>query len=245
MMLIKKPKQQGAALIAVLLILVVVTLLGISAMRMGLTGLTVATNSQISSLLFQAADKGMSDMQNAIRNGGTNTADISIAMSAVGLVSALKGADVAYCVIPSTTATVSSGTNTVQGLKAGACDTAVDTNFLNARGITITQVNYQRRPAQDSDTNSGVTTVTGIGTASNPTPADILILTSTSVMPKLGAASLDTVQKCLSGTGSYMTSGMMSDDAADASVPTITDCLTDKGAVFTTHQDEFKIGFNF
>ena len=126
MMLIKKPKQQGAALIAVLLILVVVTLLGISAMRMGLTGLTVATNSQISSLLFQAADKGMSDMQNAIRNGGTNTADISIAMSAVGLVSALKGADVAYCVIPSTTATVSSGTNTVQGLKAGACDTAVD-----------------------------------------------------------------------------------------------------------------------
>ena len=58
-MLIKKPKQQGAALIAVLLILVVVTLLGISAMRMGLTGLTVATNSQISSLLFQAADKGI------------------------------------------------------------------------------------------------------------------------------------------------------------------------------------------
>ena len=237
MMLIKKSeqknKQHGAALIAVLLILVVVTLLGISAMRMGLTGLTVATNSQLSSLLFQAADKGMTDFQNAIRNNGTSGASVAAAMKSDGLISALKGRDVAYCLTPTASASL--------GLTAGACDTGASASFLNARQITMTQVNYQRRRKSEYDASAGMDS----GTGNTPIPTDILIVPSTSVMPTLGSASLSTVNGCLRGTDAYMTSGLLSDDALDASEPTITDCLTDKGAVFTTHQDEFEVGFQF
>jgi Tfp pilus assembly protein PilX len=50
--------QQGAALIAVLIVLLIVTVLGITAMRMGLSSLALANNSQMSQLLFQTADMG-------------------------------------------------------------------------------------------------------------------------------------------------------------------------------------------
>ena len=44
-------RQQGAALIAVLIILVVITLLGVTAMRMSLTGLTLAQSHDLNARL--------------------------------------------------------------------------------------------------------------------------------------------------------------------------------------------------
>jgi len=229
---IQKNKQQGAALIAVLIIIVVVTMLGITAMRMGLTGLTIATNSQIGNLLFQAADDGLVKMESAIRNGGASDANIATAMGINGILGA-KGSDVAYCITPIADAMVGA----VAGLTAGACNTSVSANYLSARNISMVQVNYRRRTQNDADSNSGMDTLTSMGTGSNPNPADRLTLTSTAIMPSLGTASETLINNCLN-------SGV-SDDVDDPAVVTITDCLTDAGAVFTTHQDEYEIGFSF
>ena len=45
-------QQKGATLITVLVILVIVTLLGTIAVKMGIVGLKIATNSQVNALLF-------------------------------------------------------------------------------------------------------------------------------------------------------------------------------------------------
>ena len=65
---IKNNQQQGMALIAVLIIVIVVTLLGVTAMRMSMTSLALATNSQASNLLFQAADLGLRSLPTNITN---------------------------------------------------------------------------------------------------------------------------------------------------------------------------------
>ena len=73
-------KQRGAALIAVLIILVVITLLGVTAMRMGLTSLTLATNSQVSQLLFQSADMGTASLMKLVQQ------DTATAMKVGGVI---------------------------------------------------------------------------------------------------------------------------------------------------------------
>ncbi len=67
--------QQGAALIAVLVILVVITLLGVTAMRMGITSLALATNSQVVQVLFQSADIGTNQLFNTVNSTGTAALD--------------------------------------------------------------------------------------------------------------------------------------------------------------------------
>ena len=61
-----RTQQEGVTLITVMIILIVVTLLGLSAMRMSLSSLTMATNSQVTNLLFQSADVGLVQFVNEV-----------------------------------------------------------------------------------------------------------------------------------------------------------------------------------
>ena len=62
--------QRGAALITVLIILIIVTLLGVTAMRMGMSSLALATSSQVSQILFESADVGTEYLNRAILADG-------------------------------------------------------------------------------------------------------------------------------------------------------------------------------
>ncbi len=217
-------KQQGATLIMVLIILVAVSVLGITAMKMGLTGLTLATNSQISNLLFQAADKGMLDMETAIKGP---TGDASTAMAVGGIVG--LGGDTAHCVA------ARAGPDVKSGFTTGACQTTATDNYLSSRQINMVQVNNIRSSFGGLDGNA-ITTGLQMGTGKTGLAAEKLVVTSTSVMVGVGAAEATTINNCMLRP---------SDDAQDAAVTTITDCLTDSGAIFTTHQDEYSLGYSF
>lgn len=222
----KKPttlfhQQQGAALISVLVILIVITILGITAMRMGLTGLTLATNSQISSLLFQAADKGMIDARLV------PTPAVEAALDAAPI---KRGQidEVRYCVVP-----VGGANNVVLGV----CDptNTVQPN-LSPRGISMTQVNIVRSPNFEI-TNSGENALIQGTAQGSGMDNDNILYSSTSVMPTVGSASPTEIRNCLALT---------SDDVVTtptAATVTITDCLTDRGAVFTTHVEEMEMGY--
>lgn len=61
-------KQLGSALIIVLVILVLVTLIGTLAVRSGILGLKLATNSQVSALLLENSDSALFNIENPHQN---------------------------------------------------------------------------------------------------------------------------------------------------------------------------------
>ena len=60
--------QRGAALIVALLILVVVSVLGVSAMKTSMFAAKVATGTRADAMVFEAAESSVADMYNTINN---------------------------------------------------------------------------------------------------------------------------------------------------------------------------------
>jgi hypothetical protein len=213
--------QRGAALITVLVILIIVTLLGISAMRMGMSSLTLATSSQVSQILFEGADVGTEYLNRAI------LADTVAAMNTGGLIGVTSGADTPLCVTPVTGSTTN--------LTAGTCNAdSKPSNYLSKRGVVLTQVAYRRLTVSEGDSNNAEEDISQGGGASATGSAERLKIYSTAVVPSFGSADTAAINGCLQKPSD--------DDEVDtATVTTVTDCLTDAGAVFTTHASEYRI----
>lgn len=217
----KQIQQQGAALISVLIILVVITLLGIAAMRMSISSLSLATNSQVSQLLFQSADFGTIKMVNIIADNPTQ------ALNTSGMLGDTSGAEMTFCLYPNVAATYSSS------FKSGVCDLNGN-DYVSNRNLTATVVTVSRSDVKAFDTNNDASNLVQEGSGDAPLKEEILKVHSTAVMPSFGSASVDDIKGCLT---------KLSDDEKDSATNqyTKTDCLTDKGAVFTTHVSEYKI----
>lgn len=223
--------QQGFALISVLIILVVITLLGVTAMRMGLSSLSLANNSQVSHLLFQTADMGTSQLL------ATASVDLTKALDVDGVLH--LGKNVPLCLTPVAGAKYTNLTD-------AKCDPSNSAHYLSKREVVLTQVSYSRfdpigyqasnqtkSPSLPGATTGAVlSSVTGLS-------KQRLRIYSTSVVPSFGSASKTQISDCLSKPSD-------DDDDPDVegsnnAVETVTDCLTDAGAVFTTHASEYDI----
>ena len=213
--------QKGVTLITVMIILVVITLLGISAMRMSLSSLTLATNSQVTNLLFQSADVGLVQMANEIRK------DAGVADRQGGiLVDAItnEGTEFYYCVTPKDAAST---------LTEGKCDVTDTESFMSGRDAVATQVAVKM--VENTDYVLGTDTLL----AGALVPIKLAIY-STAVLPAFGSATKSKINECLA---------KKNDDSSDTSKATeivsVTDCLTDNGAVFNSQVDEATYGYKF
>lgn len=207
--------QRGAALIAVLVILVVITLLGVTAMRMGITSLALATNSQVVQVLFQSADTGTNQLISTVNQVGS---------AALGTTSVLAGTQGALCVTPAAGATFTN-------LTAGACNANSANSYLNKSQVVLAQVNYEKQLLSGWESNASQSDISDSGQSDNPLgQTQMLLVSSTAVIPSFGSASKGTINTCLSGTATV-----------PATITTISNCLTNAGAVFTTHESEYKI----
>lgn len=219
-----KTLQQGMALISVLVILLIVTLLGVTAMRMGLSGLMLANNSQVSQLLFQSADMGTVQLTNTINENILDSMDVT------GVIGNASGADTHLCLKPTTT-----GTN-FKYFKAGACDPTSSSDYLSKREVVLTQVSYSRRTITDGESSNDLDDISLTGSSISVTGAAEKLKTfSTAVIPSFGTVSASVIKNCLTKTNAD------DEESDNASAETITDCLTDVGAVFTTHATEYRI----
>lgn len=217
-----KSLQRGAALIAVLVILLIVTVLGVTAMRMGLAGLTLANNSQVSQLLFQSADMGTVQLRATIDQNILNAMDVT------GVIGNTAGGDTHLCLKPA------NGT-TFTNFNAGPCDPTNNNSYLSKRAVVLTQVTYIRRTVTDGESSNDVEDISQEGSSISPTGAQERLKTfSTSVTPSFGAATADTIADCLKNPAD-------DEEVENSSAYTITDCLTKVGAVFTTHVSEYRI----
>ncbi len=215
-------QQQGVTLITVMIILIIVTLLGVSAMRMSLSGLTLAANSQSSNLLFQSADAGFIAFTTAV-NSTPGKANLEGGILAAAQIS--ENTEFSYCVTPKTGA--------ASILTANPCDVTSTASYMSSRDAVATQVSFKVAKSNEMLLGSDSTL------ASQIAPLKVTVYT-TAVLPSFGSATKSKINECLNLK--------INDDSADTNAIdtiSITDCLIDNGAVSNTQVDESTYGYDF
>lgn len=211
-------QQRGAAIIAVMLVLLVITVLGITGVRMGLTSLTIATNSQVNALMFQAADSGLMSFEKEV-NASPKTAAYPTGL--IGPSLNAPGNEVRYCATQA------------DRMRAGGCTAGVAADYTTGREIVLNQMAVEVPAGADGKPMTAVVLGSDLGRAG---VANYRVNThSTTVVPVVGAADTDAINDCLA---------LPNKDDDTGAVVTVTDCLTDEGAVFTTMVQEYNYGLS-
>lgn len=211
-------QQRGAAIIAVMLVLLAITLLGITGVRMGLTSLTIATNSQVNAIAFQEADSGLLTFAQRV-NADPSAA--ALPSGVIGPALSAPGAEVRYC------------KTSTDRLRAGVCTAGTAADYTSGRQIALNQMAVEVPAAADGSPMKAIVLGSDMDRAGIPTYR--VNVHSTTIVPVVGAADADEINVCLARPN---------DDDGTTSVETVTDCLTDAGAAFTTMVQEYDYGFN-
>ena len=243
--------QAGSTLIAVLLLLVVITIVGVIAMKQGLTSLNIATNSQIQTVLAQSSDAVINQIAQA---------DVSQITSIIGVLGAAviksdsePGQEYVFCYRPTSADPfgLSINANIIQGRTNGTvapidvsagnfCD--LTTDFGSGRRATVTQVavtvplDVSPLPPLTALSHGGTDVSYGSQLPPNFVIKKRIRVSSTSMLPAFSTSPLATVQtECLQGRIS---------DNADApltNVENLTDCLARQGVPASTQVQEFSM----
>ena len=238
--------QQGATLITVMIIMVIITMLGLTAMRMGLSSLALASNSQASNILFQAADVGMMEFALAVDDtpGYAHRKLITASVEKTGFLTdavavAVEGVDPAtiqefnYCLTP----------KRANRLTAGFCDVDETNDYMTGRDTVVVQVTL--KPVYNNEI------LLGSDSASvGPVRSYKFMVYSTAVLPAFGSASKSDINDCLREVNDDGDSfNLNPQDPASVTelenrhaVTSVTDCLTDAGAVFSTTLNQVVYG---
>lgn len=216
-----RTQQKGVTLITVMVILIVVTLLGVSAMRMSLAGLTMSTNSQVANLLFQSGTAGFTQLVDEI-NRTTGKATLAGGILADAVVNEDK--EFSYCVTPKTAA--------AGLLTKGTCDANNDNMYMSGRNAVLTQVSF--KVVKSNEMAIG----TDVDLARQVVPLKIMIY-STAVLPSFGSASKTTINDCFTKVNDDK------NDTPTSDTISVADCMTDNGAVSNSQIDEANYGYDF
>jgi|GEM_PF-242197 len=249
--------EKGSSLIAVLLIILLITVLGVMASRQGLTALSLSTNSQIRQLAMQNSDK----VVNQFINLNQSPASMGVMLGLTGILGAAVSnsainplQEYVFCVRPMQTqlfgmalnSAVIAGSSSgspqfISGNNNGFCDLTQD--FASGRSTVVTQVAVTIPADASSTLCSGCPQGTDLG-GNSALPSSLISaqrirVTATSMVPSLSSTSVSTVQSSCLGSGS--TAGKISDDT-DPSLQgqqTVTDCLALNGMPAETQVQEF------
>lgn len=225
--LIHRHRQKGVALLVTLVILVIVTFMGLVAMRSGLLSVTMSTNSQVDSLLFEGADAGVTAVANKVNS------NLKEANGPTGLVTLTRdnpGKEVTTCLAASGIVVTTSLASPKR------CDVDQVSNYVSGRAVTVVQTSLVAPKNKSGGAQS--MQIVGSDSAALPQGGDVMLVSySTSVMPAFGATSAATVETCLAKN---------QQDAVDGSgnaIETVTGCLLRERASFQTVVQEFAYGY--
>ena len=190
-------QQKGATLITVLVILIVVTLLGTIAVKMGIVGLKIATNSQVNALLLENSDSALFNIENpdqierqlaldgmfAYFNSAANADD--------ELVFCYRAAQNAFYDFSKASAIAADGTTTKIGVD-GYCKA---NQFAMGRSAVLSQV-YLTKSSTVSAPFGSVPKGTSIGQSNVPATTNNIGATVISVLPSFSDASPTQIEEC-------------------------------------------------
>lgn len=246
--------QNGATLIVVLFLLLIIMVVGTFAIKMGINSLAVSTNAQINQLLSQSADTPL--------NKYLNTADISTLVSyssAVGAAIDEKGTNREFIFCYKPTNSRAFGLNAdasvitakangddaelVNSGSAGFCD--IERDYGSARQAVVTQVAITVPRTRDVTKKPGDNLVRGTnlsegtGLPKNLVSQDTIRVTTTAFLPAYSSADLGDVQdNCLSSDAAYI-SDNLSEELS--SKKTLKDCLSEYNIPVVSQVQEFTL----
>lgn len=248
--IINSHNQRGATLIVVLFILLIVTVVGIMAIRVAMVSLGIATNSQIAHLNFQSSDTPL-ELFNEV-NPVTLTSLSNVVGAALQGNTAALGSEYIFCYRPlsttggfgqtqaSTVLTTSSGNVSADSV-TGFCNLSSD--FGSARKGMVTQlavtipVDSQDNLAAGSSLPRGINLSEGTQLPKSMTSTQRIRVTSTAMLPTYGTSSVRTIQSTCLSQGNAKISDNLSPD--NASLSTISDCLKQFNVPSNTQVQEF------
>ena len=190
-------KQLGSALIIVLVILVLVTLIGTLAVRSGILGLKLATNSQVNALLLENSDSALFNIENpaeverqlaldgmfAYFNSSANAND--------ELVFCYRASENSFFKLSKASAITEDGSTTKIGVD-GFCKA---NQFAMGRSAVLSQV-YLTKNATTSTPFGGAPKGTSLGQSNVPVTTNNIGATVISVLPSFAGASSTEIEAC-------------------------------------------------
>lgn len=262
-------QQRGATLIVVLIMLLVITLVGVLAIRVAMTSLNIATNSQISQLLLQTGDTPTNLLLNR-----TSYKDLTSVMSVVGKAiddqkDPLKhGREYVFCYRPTSALQVNSildmtvlippiaaaandakaTVDTTESNRSGFCD--LERDFGSSREAVVTQVAVKYISEADPNAAPGADLDRGTDASKDSIIQQGKVdgrvrITATAILPNYSSANLATVQAACIGDGS--TAGFINDDRDTGlrTKKTMADCLAEYGIPVNTQIQEIDLKTRF
>lgn len=190
-------QQKGATLITVLIILVIVTLLGTIAVKMGIVGLKIATNSQVNALLLENSDAALFNVENpaeverqlaldgmfAYFNSSANAND--------ELVFCYRASENSFFKLSKASAITEDGSTTKIGVD-GFCKA---NQFAMGRSAVLSQV-YLTKSSTASAPFSSVPKGTSLGQSNVPATLNNIGATVISVLPSFAGATTTQIENC-------------------------------------------------
>ena len=190
-------QQKGATLITVLVILVIVTLLGTIAVKMGIVGLKIATNSQVNALLLENSDSALFNIENpaeverqlaldgmfAYFNSSANAND--------ELVFCYRASENSFFKLSKASAITEDGST----LKIGVDGFCKANQFAMGRSAVLSQV-YLTKSSTVSAPFGSVPKGTSIGQSNVPATSNNIGATVISVLPSFAGATTTQIENC-------------------------------------------------
>lgn len=190
-------QQKGATLITVLIILVIITLIGTIAVKSGILGLKIATNSQVNSLLMGNSDSALFNIENpdqiarqlaldgmfAYFNSSANTND--------ELVFCYRASENSFFKLSKASAITEDGST----LKIGVDGFCKANQFAMGRSAVLSQV-YLTKNATTSTPFGGVPKGTSLGQSNVPVTMHNIGATVISVLPSFAGATTTQIENC-------------------------------------------------
>lgn len=190
-------QQQGATIITVLIVLVLVTLLGTIAVKTGILGLKIATNSQVNNLLMGNSDSALFNVENpdqvarqlaldgmfAYLNSSANAND--------ELVFCYRALENSFFKLSKASAITPDGSTTKIGVD-GFCKA---NQFAMGRSAILSQV-YLTKNATTSTPFGGVPKGTSLGQSNVPVTTNNIGATVISVLPSFAGATTTQIESC-------------------------------------------------
>lgn len=262
-------QQRGATLIVVLIMLLVITIVGVFAIRVAMTSLNIATNSQIGQLLLQTGDTPTNLVLNR-----SNYKNLTSITSVVGkAISDQKdplkhGREYVFCYRPTSalqvnsildmtvlippTATAGDNTkatlDTTESNRSGFCN--LESDFGSSREAVVTQVAVKYISETDPDAAPGADLDRGTDASkdSNVQQGKVdgrVRITATAILPNYSRERISIVQADCIGNGS--TAGYINDntDTGLRTKKTMADCLTEYGIPVNTQIQEIDLKTRF
>ncbi|CAB1208059.1 PilX N-terminal domain-containing pilus assembly protein [Acinetobacter bouvetii] len=257
--------ERGATLVVVLIMLLVITIVGVLAIRTAMTSLNVATNSQIGQLLLQTSDAPTNFFLNQ-----TSYKNITSIMGVVGKAvndqtdPLRQGREYVFCYRPTSAlqtgsildvtvlipplATAGNDTkatvDTTETNRSGFCD--LEKDFGSSREAVVTQVavKYIAESNADATPGSDLDRGTDASKDSNVQQGKVegrIRITSTAILPNYSRENLSTVQADCIGNASV--AGYINDntEAGLRTKRTVAQCLTDYGIPVNTQIQEIDL----